>query len=122
MWCGAAGSEEPAPDGGLPDRSPPSGTCPVPCASMALLSFTLRTVDVTHPVRDGESMSSPHPTPGVAATSADLTPSGATVWWSCAECGGDVELPAADAIGFLLSCPDCAGPLDELWRWEPAAA
>jgi hypothetical protein len=89
---------------------------------MTPLSFTLGVVDVTQPVRDGESMHGPHPTPGVAATSANLTPSAATVWWSCAECGCDVEMPAADAIGFLLSCPDCAGPLDELWRWEPVAA
>jgi hypothetical protein len=89
---------------------------------MALVSFTLCAVDVTHPVSGRESMQGPYPTPGVTAASADLTPSDATLWWGCAECGGDVELPAVDAIGYLLSCPDCTGSLHELWRWEPVAA
>jgi hypothetical protein len=47
---------------------------------------------------------------------------GAVVWWSCADCGADVELPGAETAGFLLGCPDCPGPLVELWRWEPSAA
>jgi hypothetical protein len=42
-------------------------------------------------------------------------------WWSCADCGVDVELPATDGAGFLLICPDCPGALHELWRWTPAA-
>jgi hypothetical protein len=45
-----------------------------------------------------------------------------TVWWSCTDCGVDVELPVTGTAGFLLSCPDCTGSLHELWRWEPAAA
>ena len=50
-------------------------------------------------------------------------PSGSvTVWWSCDGCGIDVELPAVQTAGFLLPCPDCSGPLHELWRWEPVAA
>ncbi len=44
------------------------------------------------------------------------------VWWSCSDCGIDVELPAADTAGFVVPCPDCPGSLDELWRWEPAVA
>jgi hypothetical protein len=46
----------------------------------------------------------------------------ASVWWSCADCGIDVELPAADTAGFVVPCPDCPGALDELWRWEPVSA
>jgi hypothetical protein len=46
----------------------------------------------------------------------------AAVWWSCGHCGTDVELAAREVAGVVVSCPDCAGPLDELWRWEPAAA
>jgi hypothetical protein len=41
------------------------------------------------------------------------------VWWSCADCGVDVELPAEGTAGFLLPCPDCPGILSEVWRWEP---
>jgi len=63
---------------------------------MTAVSFTLCAVSVTNSLDD------------------------TTVWWSCSACGTDVELSAAD--GFLLSCPDCSGPLHELWRWEPAAA
>ena len=44
------------------------------------------------------------------------------VWWSCADCAVDVELTAADVAGFLPACPDCSGPLHELWRWELRAA
>jgi hypothetical protein len=62
------------------------------------VSFTLGSVDVTRSLPDVVS------------------------WWSCADCGVDVELPAIDAGGFLLICPDCPGALHELWRWEPAAA
>ncbi len=65
---------------------------------MTPLSFTLGAVDVTDV--DG----------------------GATVWWACAQCGAEVELPGAETAGFLVSCPDCPGPLVELWRWEPVAA
>ena len=39
------------------------------------------------------------------------------VWWSCAGCAVDVELTAADVAGFLPACPDCSGPVHELWRW-----
>jgi hypothetical protein len=46
----------------------------------------------------------------------------AAVWWSCADCDTDVELAAREVVGVVVSCPDCAGPLDELWRWEPAVA
>jgi len=51
----------------------------------------------------------------------DLVPDTA-VWWSCAGCAVDVELTAADVAGFLPACPDCSGPLHELWRWELRAA
>ena len=44
------------------------------------------------------------------------------VWWGCADCHQDVELTAADATGCLPACPDCSGPLHELWRWELRAA
>jgi hypothetical protein len=43
------------------------------------------------------------------------------VWWSCTDCGVDVEL-TTDTGGFLQPCPDCPGSLHELWRWESAAA
>ncbi len=46
----------------------------------------------------------------------------AVVWSRCADCGIDVELPAADTAGFVVPCPDCPGSLHELWRWEPTAA
>ena len=65
---------------------------------MTGVSFTLRTVDVTNLVQD------------------------AAVWWSCGECGTDVELEAREFAGLHVSCPDCAGPLQEIWRWEPVAA
>jgi hypothetical protein len=41
------------------------------------------------------------------------------VWWGCADCHVDVELTAAD---LRPTCPDCSGPLRELWRWELRAA
>ena len=44
------------------------------------------------------------------------------VWWACADCTVDVELTATDVAGFLQTCPDCSGPLHELWRWESRAA
>jgi hypothetical protein len=62
---------------------------------MTLLSFTLGGVDVTDPVSD------------------------TAVWWGCADCHVDVELTAAD---LQPTCPDCSGPLRELWRWELRAA
>ncbi len=62
------------------------------------MSFTLCTVDVTNSVYD------------------------AAVWWSCHDCGTDLELPACDIAGVVVSCPDCAEPLQELWRWEPVVA
>jgi hypothetical protein len=46
----------------------------------------------------------------------------AVVWWSCSDCAIDVELPTSDGAGYLVPCPDCSGPLHELWCWEPAAA
>jgi hypothetical protein len=54
----------------------------------------------------------------------DLTTSipDTAVWWSCAGCGVDVELPAAEIAGFLQPCPDCPGHLHETWRSEPGAA
>ena len=54
----------------------------------------------------------------------DLTTSvpDTAVWWSCAGCGVDVELPAAEIAGFLQPCPDCPGLLHEGWRSEPGAA
>jgi hypothetical protein len=45
----------------------------------------------------------------------------AAVWWGC-DCGKDVELAEREAAGIVVACPDCAGPLQELWRWEPVAA
>jgi hypothetical protein len=45
-----------------------------------------------------------------------------TIWWGCADCTVDVELAGADAAGFLPTCPDCSGPLHELWRWDLRAA
>jgi hypothetical protein len=54
-------------------------------------------------------------------TVTDPTPD-TTVWWGCADCKHDVELTAADVAGCLPACPDCAGPLQELWRWELRAA
>jgi hypothetical protein len=65
---------------------------------MTAVSLTLCPVDVTNSVHD------------------------AAVWWSCGDCGTDVELAAREVAGVVVPCPDCAGPLDELWRWEPAAA
>jgi len=44
------------------------------------------------------------------------------VWWACGDCAVDVELTAADAAGVLPTCPDCSGPLHELWSWERRAA
>ena len=46
----------------------------------------------------------------------------AAVWWGCGVCGADIELAARDTAGVVVSCPDCAGLLQELWRWEPGAA
>jgi hypothetical protein len=65
---------------------------------MTVVSFTLGAVDVTSSLSD------------------------AAVWWSCSDCGADVELPVADAAGFVVSCPDCSGALHEMWCWEPVAA
>jgi DNA-directed RNA polymerase subunit RPC12/RpoP len=65
---------------------------------MTAVSVTLCAVDVTNPV--GE----------------------ASLWWSCSECGAEVELPGSDIEGLLLSCPDCSGSLHELWCWEPVVA
>jgi hypothetical protein len=65
---------------------------------MTPVSFTLCPVDVTTSVHD------------------------AAVWWSCHDCGTDLELPARDIAGVVVSCPDCAEPLQELWRWEPVVA
>ena len=65
---------------------------------MTTVSFTLGAVDVTNSVHD------------------------AAVWWSCFDCGTDVELAARDIVGVVVSCPDCAEPLQELWRWEPIVA
>jgi hypothetical protein len=65
---------------------------------MTAVSFTLCAVDVTNTVFD------------------------AAVWFRCSDCGIDVELPVAEATGFLQPCPDCPGSLHELWCWEPVAA
>lgn len=65
---------------------------------MTAVSFTLGAVDVTILVPDS------------------------AVWWSCFACDTDVELAVLESAGILVSCPDCAGPLEELWCWEPAAA
>lgn len=48
--------------------------------------------------------------------------SATAVWWGCADCERDVELTAADVVGFLPTCPDCSEPLQELWSWELSAA
>ena len=40
------------------------------------------------------------------------------VWWTCAGCTVEVELPAADTAGFLVPCPDCGDAMDEPWEWE----
>ena len=61
------------------------------------MSFTLCGVDVTISHPDG------------------------AVWWTCTACDADVELPAVESEGFVVACPDCTGPLHELWRWAPAA-
>jgi hypothetical protein len=62
---------------------------------------------------------------GVSFTLADVDVTeldrGDVVWWSCADCGADVELPGVEGAGFLVDCPDCPGSLVELWRWEPEA-
>jgi hypothetical protein len=68
-----------------------------PCR-MTDVSFTLCGVDVTNPVL------------------------AAAVWWTCSDCGVDVELPAGETAGYLLSCPDCPGSLHEMWCWEQIAA
>ena len=65
---------------------------------MTGVSFTLCAVDVTN-----------------------LVPA-AALWSTCSACGVDVELPAGETAGYLLSCPDCPGTLHEMWCWEPAAA
>ena len=46
----------------------------------------------------------------------------ATVWWTCPDCGVDVELSGFDSAGGAMTCPDCACEMAELWRWEPIAA
>jgi hypothetical protein len=50
----------------------------------------------------------------------ELEPAG-VVWWGCADCGTNVELPGAETAGYLIDCPDCPGSLVELWRWDSAA-
>lgn len=45
----------------------------------------------------------------------------AAVWWGC-DCDTVVELAECETAGVVVACPDCAGPLHELWRWEPVAA
>ena len=40
------------------------------------------------------------------------------MWWTCAGCSVEVELPAADTAAFLVPCPDCGDPMDEPWEWE----
>ncbi|MBW0105589.1 hypothetical protein [Pseudonocardia sp. KRD291] len=45
-----------------------------------------------------------------------------TAWCSCSGCGVEAELPAEETAGVEVPCPDCAGPMSELWSWESAAA
>ena len=65
---------------------------------MTAMSFTLCAVDVTNSVPD------------------------TAVWWTCSDCGGEVELTGPDVERAVLPCPDCAGALHEMWRWERVAA
>ena len=95
---------------------------------MTRLSFTLGAVDVTFAVREEGVGDAPHAAPVREPNLPRLAPVEAavdapvevTVWWSCAECVVEVELPAVD--GFVLTCPDCPGTLHEMWRWEPVSA
>jgi hypothetical protein len=43
-------------------------------------------------------------------------------WWTCADCGVEVELPAVETAGYRQDCPDCPGGLHESWSWEPVSA
>jgi hypothetical protein len=45
----------------------------------------------------------------------------ATGWWACSECGVEAELPAPDTLGLMVTCPDCAGEMQEQWYWDSAA-
>jgi len=89
---------------------------------MTEVSFTLRAVDVTNSVTGGTTSGHTVGQLGLATGPDLVPPSDAAVWWSCFGCGTDVELAARDSAGLVVPCPDCAGPLDELWRWEPVAA
>jgi uncharacterized paraquat-inducible protein A len=44
-----------------------------------------------------------------------------TGWWRCTDCDGLAELPAPDAGGLQVACPDCTGAMAEEWRWDLAA-
>lgn len=44
-----------------------------------------------------------------------------TGWWTCATCGAEAELPDGDTLGVRVGCPECAGEMSELWRWDTAA-
>jgi hypothetical protein len=51
-----------------------------------------------------------------------LGPMDTTGWWTCSDCGVLAELADADTSGFCVTCPDCAGPMTEQWRWDQTAA
>ncbi|WP_156819361.1 hypothetical protein [Pseudonocardia sp. HH130630-07] len=42
-------------------------------------------------------------------------------WCRCAGCGAEAELPAVDAAGVEVPCPDCADPMAVEFSWESAA-
>jgi hypothetical protein len=55
------------------------------------------------------------------STAMDAVSSSTIGWWACNDCGVDVELPDLGAAGFLVECPECAGPMTEQWSWDAAA-
>jgi hypothetical protein len=43
-------------------------------------------------------------------------------WWLCAECGAEVQLPATETTGYVLTCPDCPGEIAPMWEWDDQRA
>lgn len=42
-------------------------------------------------------------------------------WCRCGGCGAQAELPAEEAAGVAVPCPECADPMAEEWTWVTAA-